>query len=58
MLRLFLDIFRQLYSGHAKNEKKSVVLGIPLRLLLSYRTVEPRNGSWAQKRHVRYWCAW
>ena len=22
------------------------------------RLIEPRNGSWAQKRRVRYWCAW
>jgi len=20
--------------------------------------IKPRNGSWAQKRRVRYWCAW
>ncbi len=20
--------------------------------------IEPRNGSWAQKSRVRYWCAW
>jgi len=50
-----LQAFDVLHELYAFQDQDAFTQQLPASMR---NLVQPRNGSWAQKRRARYWCAW